>query len=522
MNIKKILLLVTFLFWIIFFNFSFAEKNTNQEKKDNNIINLKENNNITSEIEKIKKMKKNYFLKENIKIDLSLIWKKLKNQFDWKYIIKWEIKWKKDVYNPILNLSFEKTWEKSIFLKIIDKKTKKEKLKKEIKVFIYKKIIPFIFSKEIEKNNIEYLQDFYKKFGILVYNIWIFDSENLINVDLLSKIEEFKNLKWKKVDYIWIWWWKDFIFDVFSKIDLDKKNKKNNEKLNFLAISNYNIKILDNYLNNFIANKIWLDKIILTDKKSLYSLEKDDTINSLEKNFIKNKIDFQDVRLKNNWINKYLFISKFINNLSNKGFDTTSIYIFILIPFILTLLGFIKHFIWFSTLGITIPLILTILLFKFWVVFIWIFFISFIIYNLFLSFLFSKYILLYTPKMSMMIILNIIFFILIFNLLIDYWLFSANLNNIFYLILFVIVSERLISIILSKEFSEYKNGLLITFLVSLFLFLLFIIPQIKILILAYPEIILILVPINFLIWKFTGLRITEYFRFKEVIKNIEE
>jgi hypothetical protein len=31
-----------------------------------------------------------------------------------------------------------------------------------------------------------------------------------------------------------------------------------------------------------------------------------------------------------------------------------------------------------------------------------------------------------------------------------------------------------------------------------------------------------LIPLNFLIGKFTGLRVTEYFRFREVIKTVEE
>jgi hypothetical protein len=44
---------------------------------------------------------------------------------------------------------------------------------------------------------------------------------------------------------------------------LDKKVKQNNIDYNFLAISSFNIKILDNYLNNFIANKKWLKTVII-------------------------------------------------------------------------------------------------------------------------------------------------------------------------------------------------------------------------------------------------------------------
>jgi hypothetical protein len=57
------------------------------------------------------------------------------------------------------------------------------------------------------------------------------------------------------------------------------------------------MKLLDNYLNNFIANKNWLKKVIITDNTSLYSLTKANTINELKKNLINNKKDFQDVKL---------------------------------------------------------------------------------------------------------------------------------------------------------------------------------------------------------------------------------
>jgi hypothetical protein len=52
--------------------------------------------------------------------------------------------------------------------------------------------------------------------------------------------------------------------------------------------------------------------------------------------------------------------------------------------------------------------------------------------------------------------------------------------------------------------------------------LIFSIPIIKTIILTYPELLILIIPISFLIWRFTWLRVTEYFRFKELIKSIEE
>gem|GEM_PF-7122941 len=101
------------------------------------------------------------------------------------------------------------------------------------------------------------------------------------------------------------------------------------------------------------------------------------------------------------------------------------------------------------------------------------FFFFFIFFNVFLSKIFSKYILLYTPKTSMILIINIIIFMIIVNVLFNYNMINLNMNNIFYLLLFIVISERIISVILSKEFSEYKSGIFTTYFVALIIFLIF-------------------------------------------------
>ncbi len=518
---KKIIVLLIILFWL--------HNVTNNIYAEN--IEIIDNTNNTEEKEIklniFKNVKRQISVWEKIKIDFTKIAHNLNKKNDNKYDFSWEITGKKEVKWTILEISFETFWEKSISLKIFDKQEKKvvfNKENEEIKIFVYQKAIPFIFSKEIEKYKIDNFINRYKLSGTLIYNIWNYTIDDIALSDLLTKIEKFDDLSWKKADFIWLWWWKDFISSIFSRIELDKKVKENDEVYSFLAISDFNIKILDNYLNNFIANKKWLKTIIIWDENILNSLDKKLKIDELEKFLIKNgyKNNFQNVKLSENKISKVLFISKFVNNLSSIGFDSLSIYIFILFPFLLTLIGFIKHFIGFSTLWIVIPSILILIFFKFWFLTATIFFFWFIFFNIILAKIFTKYILLYTPKTSMILIINIVIFILVINMLFDYNLISLNLNNIFYMLLFIVISERIISIVLSKEFWEYKSGIFNTYFVALFIFLIFSISYLKIFLLAFPEIILVLIPINFLIWKFTGLRVTEYFRFKEVIKNMEE
>ena len=122
----------------------------------------------------------------------------------------------------------------------------------------------------------------------------------------------------------------------------------------------------------------------------------------------------------------------------------------------------------------------------------------------------------------MLTIINIIVFIITINVFIIYNLISININDIMFIIFFILIAEKLVNIIASKEFGEYKATLINTLLFSIIAFVIFKLNFVKTFILAYPEIILLLIPMSFIIWRFTWLRVTEYFRFKEVIKSIEE
>jgi hypothetical protein len=124
--------------------------------------------------------------------------------------------------------------------------------------------------------------------------------------------------------------------------------------------------------------------------------------------------------------------------------------------------------------------------------------------------------------MAFILSINIIFFIGIINILYSLNLITLNMWDILYFIVFILLSEKMITIITSKDLWEYKESFLYTILVAMFSFWIFNITWIKVFLLSYPEVILLLIPMNFLIGKFSWLRITEYFRFKEIIKSVEE
>jgi len=496
-KLKIILLSLFFILWIT--NLAQAE-----DIKTDNLIKIDIDN----------KFEKNVKVWEKLNINLKDSKEKLEKLYNKRIIFEWNITWEKTIIWENFSKTFKNFWDKKINLNIYKISNRSKELIKSstINFFVYKDKILAIFDKNLKNQT----KDFEQK----AKELWILIDKIEINQKEIEKYNFKKNIisRLNNKNYLLVYSDKDFMFDLLSKFNTQKFDKK----INIVWVSPFNLNILQKYLQNFTTNKIWINKAILLDETSKFEvLKQTNDINLLIEDLKKNKYNFVDLSSK--WkINNFLFISKFENNLSNLWFSTNNIYIILTIPFILFWIIVFKHLIWLTPAWILIPTVLTLLFLKLWFFIASIIFISFIIINILLSKIFVKYSMHYTPKITMLITLNIIFFIIIMNYCISKNIITIDINDIMAIILFILVSERLINIIVSKEFQEYKQTLINTFIFVIISFIIFKLTFIKTIILSYPEIILLLIPLSFFIWRFTWLRITEYFRFKEVIKSIEE
>ena len=503
----------------IFISFNVEAKSTNntidtQENKtklDDNFF-----NNIS--------FNKNVAVWNKWELNLQKEKKQAEKKYNSRILFEWNQKWEPTISGPLYKIDTQNFWEKDINLSIykVDWKNKTILTNKEIKVFVYKVAIPLI-SEENQENKINEYTQKAKESWILIYNLAKLNNTTLYKTNIIEKYYSFKNTFKNTSDYLIIWWNKDFIFDVISKINRTISKKINiKNKLNIILISSYNIDLLQSYLQNFISNKKWIWKILLLDEWSKYEILKQPTwVDKLENEIQKNKYEYVNLSKTKN-INNYLFISKFVNYLSNQWYSTQNIYLIIIIPFLLFWVSVFKHLLWLTTIWVLIPTIITISMLKFWIIATIILLIVFLITNLILSKFINKYKLHYTPKVTLLTIINIIVFIITLNILVKNSLIKIDINDIMFFIFFILISEKLITVIISKEFWEYKNNLINTLIFAFVSYLIFNIDIIKTLLLSYPELIILLIPLLFMIWKFTGLRVTEYFRFREVIKSIEE
>lgn len=91
--------------------------------------------------------------------------------------------------------------------------------------------------------------------------------------------------------------------------------------------------------------------------------------------------------------------------------------------------------------------------------------------------------------------------------------------SIFPILILMLLGDSIVSVQLHKSTSETVMITTTTLALGLFGYLLATSDMVQNYLILYPELVLLVVPINILIGRYFGLRVTEYFRFKEFVNN---
>jgi len=217
----------------------------------------------------------------------------------------------------------------------------------------------------------------------------------------------------------------------------------------------------------------------------------------------------------------------------NKGISEIALYLILALPLVSTLIGFARHFIGIRTIGIFTPVSITYAFYllglngkyadrsdllmglRLGIIFCLLVFIVATIVHL----ITKKIRMHYLPKTGIIITSLTVFLLL--TLFIGYKLNLLNSTPIdpIALILLIIASEQYITVFIKKNFSSSALLGFETILVSSISYSILCVPVLRNLLLSYPLLVLILIPLNFIVGKFTGLRLKEYFRFRDILNQ---
>jgi hypothetical protein len=230
-----------------------------------------------------------------------------------------------------------------------------------------------------------------------------------------------------------------------------------------------------------------------------------------------NEISFSEEK------NPYLFLTNFINKIISSWFPISILWIILSLWVSVTVINFIRQFIWISIFNLYYPILFAISIYLFSFEISFILFIASLFAMYIMKWIYSQFHFLLNTKLTLFFILYMITVIVFIWILDTYeWVEFINLKSQLIIFPFIIIP-----MITYKVFYEENKIFSLRFFMYIgeFTFVTFISNYtiqsnyIQNILLSYPEILIWIFFLNLIIWKFTGLQLLEYIRFLPLIKK---
>jgi len=214
-------------------------------------------------------------------------------------------------------------------------------------------------------------------------------------------------------------------------------------------------------------------------------------------------------------------VSPIVQFFLHEGVPLTTITLLLMLPIIATFIAFLRQVVGIKAFGIYTPLIITFAFLatnglRYGVAI----FLAVILAGMVMRFALKPFRLLYLPRVAIM--LTIVSLIILVMLV-----FGGNMRrtglasvSIFPILIMITLVEKFVAVQIEKG---NKTALILAFetlVISIFGFYIASWKGLIEILLVHPWLILLTVPINVLLGRWTGLRISEYIRFKDIIKKL--
>lgn len=300
-----------------------------------------------------------------------------------------------------------------------------------------------------------------------------------------------------------------------SEIQESLKNKT------VVVISDKNLKTIGRIMqSNF--DIIQPKQIVVTREYELRNLVAAPSTDVFVEELKKSISEYKIIDAETSSISIWNFISHLVNFMIVNGIPSNTIVLLLMLPVIATIIAFLKQVVGITTFGLYTPAIITLsflalgLKFGLSILFI------IIITGAVLRITLEHVRLLHIPRVA--IIFTISTFILLLMLAFGTYLGVSQLASIavFPMLIMTTLAEKFVSAQSGKGFYAAILLMLETTGVSLICYWVVEWNFLQNLMLSYPEILILLIFINLFLGRWTGLRVFEYIRFREVMKHAEE
>lgn len=212
------------------------------------------------------------------------------------------------------------------------------------------------------------------------------------------------------------------------------------------------------------------------------------------------------------------FVSFGINYLVNQGVPVSNILLVLLIPVIATILAAARQVVGIKAFGIITPAMTTLSFLVLGLPTGLLVFVVVLLSGTLTRIMLRRFRLLYLPRMSLVLTNASLAILVLFSVSAALGQVSNFTFSVFPILIMTILAEEFIAV-------QFSRGLKLALQTTAWTLLLVIIcysivswQLVRTLLLSYPELILLAIPANIALGRFTGLRITEYIRFRKLLR----
>ena len=289
----------------------------------------------------------------------------------------------------------------------------------------------------------------------------------------------------------------------------------------FVNISDHNLNIQKEIVDRS-RKTLKIPEILLTRPEALTPIFATKDLIEI-KNIIKQRVIEYQVINDQTARSNFFILSKIVAFFISSGIPSSTIYLLLIFPFLAFLVTFFRQFVGISTFGVYLPIMISLSFFMLGSYFtlITLTFISLI--GMLIRLALEKFYMLYIPRVALILSTIVFSFFIVIWIVLKSKLSVVVPIAIFPMLVISTLSEKFISTQYREGTINATMGIIETVLVA---FLSYIITNgniFKNILISYPETMLLPLLGIIILGRFTGLRLTEFFKFRSLLlKDIEE
>lgn len=398
----------------------------------------------------------------------------------------------------------------------------------EVTVFVYEDLIVLVADKTVKGEKISSLKKYASNQGVLLVIIQdkSKEADYIIEESLVNTLlEERESLK--KADIFITWTSGNLGLNVLSKLSQTMENIEdlNIKQKGVVVITDQSLSVVARIAQSTF-DVLAPEYILLANDSVLQLLIDARSSDKVLEQVNTSGIDYRLIGIYSERAVKELgltnFMSYMVNYLINKGVAINNIVLMLMLPLIAFLIAFLRQFLGIKTLGIYTPTIITLSFVAMGLKYGLTIFLVILLVATCTRLLLRRFRILYLPRMA--IVLSIVALTILVMFVIGAYTGKSGIIrlSILPILVLIILIEKFINVQIEKGASLAIKLSLATILVSVACYYIVNWDFLKTLILSYPELVLLVLVIDIVIGKWRGLRLSEYFRFREIKKFVKE